>query len=75
VREENPVNAAVHWGRSIKFVSASWFAFFFNVWLDGQIASGLLLAAALTAVYWTVGGLMEQFGCRGGILAATRAKG
>lgn len=60
VRKKTSVTAAPHWGRSIKFVSASWFAFFFNVWLDGKIASGMLLAAVMTAVYWTLGGSIEQ---------------
>lgn len=50
-----------NWGQGIKFISASWFAWFFNIWLEGGIGAGLLLAAALAAVYWTLGSTLEEF--------------
>ena len=57
------MSEASRWGRAIKFVSISWFAFFFNLWLDGKIASGLLFVATLMAVYWTVGSSLEESAC------------
>jgi hypothetical protein len=75
VREKNPVTAANHLGRNLKFVSTGWFAFFFNVWLEGKIASGLLLAAVLTAVYWTIGTSIEKVEYRGDdAISTSRAK-
>ena len=56
----NEVAAATsRWGKGIKLVAVGSFALLFHAWLKGEIGSGFLFAAILTAVYWTVGSFLE----------------